>query len=179
MSRNIFTSALIAAILVILVAGNIQAQTQQANADVGASASVLTALTITKNLDVVFGNLSATTLGLVYLSPKGFANSNYVGPNAAAGKVTIAAGISKSINITWPTSITLTDGNIPDDITYNLEVNGNTANVQGTSTLTTSGAGVTTSGTGGFYLWVGGSLVGLTHAVGDYTGTANFKVEYN
>jgi hypothetical protein len=180
MSRNIFTSALVIAMLVILVAGNVQAQTK-ANATVNASADVMTALTITKNTDVAFGNVSATTAGPVYLDPKGLSASNYVGSNAAVGTFTIAGAISQSIHLGWPASVTLTSG--VNNLTYTLKVNGLNAATQASSTtlsLTGGYVDVTTSATGGYYLWVGGNIGQLSSQVaGSYTGTANFTVEYN
>jgi len=181
MLRNIFTSALLAAMLLVLIAGNIQAQTL-ANANVGASATVLTALTITKNTDVAFGNISQTTGGVVYLDPKGLGTSAYVGTTAVVGTLTIAGANSQSIRLTWPATLSLSDG-ATHTMTYTLKVNGLDANTQASSTtlLLTSGYyNATTSAGGGFYLWVGGDLGTLSsQATGAYTGTANFTVEYN
>jgi hypothetical protein len=177
MSRNIFTSAIMIVMLVILVAGNVQAQ---ANATANASATVMTALTITKNTDVAFGNVGATTAGQVYLDPKGAA-STYVGTTAAVGTLTIAGANSQSIHLGWPASVTLTSG--VNTLTYTLKVNGLNANTQASSTtlsLTGGYCDVTTAATGGYYLWVGGNIGTLASQVaGAYTGSANFTVEYN
>lgn len=179
MSRNIFTSALLVTMLVVMIAVNVQAQTQ-ANANVSASASVLTALTITKNTDVAFGNIGATTAGAVTLDPKGVAN-NYVGSTWAVGTLTIGGANTQSIRLIWPASVSLTSG--ANTLTYTLAVNGLNANTQASSsllTLTSGSCSVTTSGTGAYYLWVGGNLGTLSsQATGNYTGTANFLVEYN
>ena len=178
MLRTIFSTALLAAIFMVLVPGTALAQSQ-ANADVTATATVMTALTITKNTNVGFGNVGATTAGVVYLNPKGLATSNYVGTTATVGTLTIAGANSQSVDIVWPASISLT-GTPSGTLTYTLEVNGYTANTQASSSVITSGAGVTTSATGGYYLWVGGNIGQLAaQTAGSYTGTANFTVEYN
>jgi len=180
MLRNIFSLGLVTLILMVLVAGNVLAQTN-ANANVPVSATVLTALTITKNTNVLFGNIGASTAGTVFLDPTGAA-SNYVGTTATVGKLTIAGAVSQSIRFTWPATLSLSDG-ATHTITYTLQVNGNTANTQGASSALTLGGGycdVTTSGSGAYYLWVGGDLGTLSsQAAGTYTGTANFTVEYN
>ncbi len=187
MLRNILNAGFLAITAIVLVAGNLQAQTQ-ANANIGASATVLTALTITKNTDVAFGNVGATTAGIVYLDPKGIATSNYVGASAGVGTFTIAGANTQSIKVGWPTNIDLTDGT--NHLNYVLDVNGYTANTQASSgllTLTSGYVSVTTSGTGGYFLWVGGQLGGSgtsaaalsSQAATTYNGTANFTVEYN
>jgi hypothetical protein len=176
MSRNIFTSALLVTMLVVMVAVNVQAQ----NVNVGATATVTTALSITKGTDVAFGNIGATTPGVVTLDPKMAANA-YVGATAAVGTVTLGAANTSSIRLVWPATVSLTSG--ANTITYTLAVNGFNANTQASSTgltLTSGSCSVTTSATGGYYLWVGGNLGTLsTQATGSYSGTANFSVEYN
>jgi len=180
MLHRLINSALLVALLLILIEGNSFAQTQ-ANATVNASATILAALTITKNTDVVFGNVGATTPGPVYLDPKGLAASNYIGTSAAVGTFTIAAASTQSIHLGWPATVQLTAG--ANHLTYTLKVNGFTASTQASSTtlsLTGGYCDVTTSATGGYFLWVGGDIGTLTtQATGAYTGTANFTVEYN
>jgi hypothetical protein len=185
MLRNLCSAALLAVMLVVLVAGNVQAQVQTTN--IQATATVLTAITLTKGVDVDFGNVSATTPGVVYLNPNG--TSAYVGTTAAVGTFTIAAANSQSIRLGWPTNVTLTDGT--NNLNYVLEVNGYTANTQGSSALLTLTGGyksVTTSASGAYFLWVGGKLGGSgtspaalssqTPAI--YTlATIPFTVEYN
>jgi hypothetical protein len=178
MFRNIFKSTLLLAVLVVLITGNMQAQV--ANANVGATATVMTALTITKNTDVAFGNLGATTPGAVYLNPTSSGTNAYVGTTAALGTVTIAGANTQSIRLGWPASISLTSGG--NSMTYTLEVNGSNTGSKAASSLSLTGGyvSVTTSAAGAYNLWVGGSLGTLSgQATGTYTGTANFTVEYN
>jgi len=177
MSRNIFSSLMLVVMMLVLVTGNIQAQTQ-VNANINATATIMAAITITKNTDVAFGNLGATTAGAVVLSPLGIGSSNYVGSTAAAGTITITAANTTHVVISWPATVTMTSGG--NTMTLTLAVNGNTVNTQSSSTAQSSGSGSTiTSGTGQYYLWVGGSLGTLASQVtGSYTGPANFTVEY-
>ncbi len=187
MKRNTFKAAILTATLVVLIAGNLQAQTQ-ATDNVTATANVLTALSISKITDVTFGNVSATTAGIVYLNPKGLATSNYVGTTAAVGTLTISGANTQSINIGWPTNVTLTDGT--NDLNYVLEVNGYTANTQASSSVITLTSGyytTSTSASGKYYLWVGGQLGGSgtspaalsSQTPTTYTLTFPFTVEYN
>jgi hypothetical protein len=185
MLRNICTAALLAVMLVVLVAGNVQAQVL--STDITATATVLSALTLTKGVNVDFGNVSATTPGIVYLNPNG--TSAYVGTTAAVGTFTIAGASSQSIRLSWPANVTLTDGT--NNLNYVLEVNGYTANTQASSILLTLVGGyksVSTSASGGYYLWVGGQLGGsgtspaalLNQVAAIYTlTTIPFTVEYN
>jgi len=171
--------------LVVLVSGNSLAQTQ-ANANLPASATVLTALTIHKNTDVKFGNVGATTLGIVYLDPTGAA-SNYIGTGAQVGVITIAGATGQDIRITWPSYIDLSHG--LNHLNYVLQVNGYTANTPTSSTpLTSGGSTATTDATSGnYFLFIGGQLGGSTttaaalssQATDTYSGSAPFTVEYN
>lgn len=157
-----------------------------ANADLSASATVLTALTITKNTDVLFGNVGSTTAGVVYLDPKGTAN-NFVGTTAHIGTLTIAGSNSSSVRLTWPANVSLSDGT--HNLNYVLKVNGSSTDQASSSTLAlTSGyTDVTTSASGAYLIFVGGSLgrsnttpaALSSQAAGTYTGTANFTVVYN
>jgi hypothetical protein len=186
MSRNIFSAALLAVMLVVLVAGNAQAQ----SASVNPSATVLAALTITRTADVSFGNIGATTGGAVYLNPQNVANSNYVGASATVGKFTIAGATATDVQIAWPTTITLSDGATPTPhtIVYTLKVTGSVLTAsQATSTdLTSTNPATVTTAAGGdptpgaYFLWVGGSLPQLSgQTTGTYNGTGNITVEYN
>jgi hypothetical protein len=172
MLRNIFTSALLVAILAILVVGNMQAQTN-VSANVGATATVMSALSIAKT-DIAFGNIPASRT--VVLDPKNAANA-YVGSTAAVGTVTITGAVSTDVLVTWPASIPLHLATKPDlTLTLNVIGNASAAN-QATASSLTSGADVVTSAGGNYSLWVGGSLPTSTD-VGLFTGTATFAVEY-
>jgi len=169
MLRNIFTSTLLVTILVVLVAGNMQAQSVTVNS----TATVMTALTIAKT-DMAFGNVPASRA--VVLDPKNAANA-YVGSTAAVGTVTITGANSTAVLATWPATITL-NGPASKTLTLTLAVNGNASSAnQATSTALTSGSAVTTSASGNYSMWVGGNMTTGTD-LGAFTGTATFAVEY-
>ncbi len=170
--KNIFAIAILS---VVTFAAS--AQTYE-TANLSASATVLTALSITNNTALSFGNISATTDGAVVIDPKGTAHA-YVGETKTVGKFTIAAANSTSIEINWPTTLTLSDG-ASHTMTLTFDVNGYATDVPASSTDLTTPADVTTSGSGAYFLFVGGSLGQLaSQTAGTYTGTAAFTVEYN
>jgi hypothetical protein len=178
MLRNLCTAALLAVMLVVLVAGNVQSQT--VNANLNGSATVLTALSIVQSTALAFGNIPASRTAI--LDPKGLSNS-YVGSVHSAGLLTIAGANNTPIIITFPSTMNLTNGTPAQDLTLTLAVTGDKllAN-QSTSGSLTSPAIVTTANVGdatpgAYFVWVGGSLPSGVNAAA-FTGTANFVVEY-
>ena len=170
--KNLFAIAILS-----VIALGVNAQNESAT--VAASATVTTQLTITKNVDMNFGNISGTTDGPVKIDPKGSAHG-YVGATVAVGKLTISAANSTSIKVIWPATIDLSNGTPADDMTLTLDVNGYTTDVPASSTDLTTPADVTTSGSGAYFIYVGGSLGALSsQTAGTYTGSALFEVEYN
>ncbi|MCX6120386.1 MAG: DUF4402 domain-containing protein [Ignavibacteriales bacterium] len=171
MSRNLFSFALLVAMLVVLVAGNMQAQT--VNKNVAATATVMTALTIDAT-NMAFGNIPASKTAVI--DPKGLAHQ-YVGSGVTVGTVTVTGANSTDVLISWPASISLTQsGKTP--LTLTLAVNGDaSAANQATAGTLASGADVVTSGAGNYSLWVGGSLPAGAET-GLFSGNANFSVEY-
>ena len=133
-----------------------------------------------KNNDVNFGNISATTTGEVFLDPQGVA-SNYVGTAASAGKLTITGDGTQSIRVGWPGSVTLTDDD-SHELTLTFAVAGSgTDNQTNSEDLQLEGGYSSVNlGMGAYYIWVGGSLGTLdSQSPGTYTGTADFTIEYN
>jgi len=176
--KNIFKSLMI----VVLFVGLGSSAFAQENDNIKASATVMTALSITGDVDMNFGNISATTDGDVYLDPRGAA-STYVGTTAVEGEFTIAGADSTSLLSSWEDAVTLTE-KVTGTATMNLVVaiSGSDADTQSASTLLDTPAGTlrTTSGTGNYYLWAGGSLGKLTaKAIGTYEGTVTVTVAYN
>ncbi len=169
MLRTIGFASLLVALLIVSTVG-VQAQI---SANVGASANVLSALSIAKS-DLTFGNVPASRTAI--LDPKNAANQ-YVGSTAAVGTVTITGANASHVLVTWPSTITLNDGG-SNNLTLTLSVTGDASNAnQATSTALTSTADVITSGSGNYSMWVGGSLPTGTNA-GNFTGSATFSVEY-
>jgi hypothetical protein len=174
MLRNIFSFALVV-MLVVLFASNIQAQTL-ANANLPTSASVITALSITKTANLAFGNVGQGVTAVI--DPKGSGHS-YVGSTATVGAFTVLGEPSTPVIISWPATLDMTTGG--HTITVTFRVNGDTDPAkQATSAKTnfTSGTACTTDATtGNYYLWVGGSLPTGGNS-GSYSSSANFTVEY-
>ncbi len=178
---------LLASVLSSMIGFGAKAQSN-ANADITTQAVVLSALTITKNTDVSFGNISQTTAGVVFLDPTGV-TSNYVSASAHTGKLTIGAANSTIVKLIWPVSLSLSDG-ASHNLNYDLSLFGKITDSQSASATlngTPGTANVTTSGSGAYYIYVGGSLGGVSgtpaalsnQATGTYTGTANIMAEYN
>jgi hypothetical protein len=169
MLRTICIASLLVALLVIVSTGSVQAQI---NANVNASANVMSALSISATA-MDFGNVPASRTAV--LDPKNAANQ-YVGSTAAVGTVTITGANASHVLVTWPSSITLTDGT--NNLSLTLSVSGDASNAnQATSSALTSTADVVTSGSGNYSMWVGGSLPTGANS-GLFAGSATFAVEY-
>ncbi len=169
MLRNIFTSTLLVAILVILVAGNMQAQTN-VSTNVNANATVISALSIAKT-DIAFGNVPASRS--VVLDPKTSTNNAYLGSQAAAGTVTIT-GANTDVLVSWQSPITL-NGPGGKTLSLALTVYGDPSSLANASLLS-SGADVVPS-SNNYSLWVGGTMTTGTD-LGAFTGASTFSVEY-
>jgi hypothetical protein len=157
-----------------------------------ASVTVQGALSITKDADVDFGNISATTDDVVRLVPDG-SSSSYVGSNAVTGKLTISGAPGADVLITYPAGITLI-ANETDQIAFSMHVYGNDEDIQASALqLSAEGiagenvTGLLNATTGDYFLYVGGALGGTVgtpgaltdQAAGEYTGTVTFEVKYN
>lgn len=196
--KNIVKS-IIYIFIAIIVPGNLVAQDTNESVTLTASAKVLSGLTITKEADVSFGNISATTSDVVRLSPDGSA-SDFVGSSAVVGKIAIFGSPDNSVLISYPAGIKLEafdndpDPNKLGELSFSLHVFGKNEDVQESSSpLSAEGIeGVnvnrTLNGTSGYYyLYVGGSLGGnigtpaklSNQPTGDYTGDVVFEVKYN
>lgn len=174
-----------AACIVLLTLGFSQsasAQTATASATAGASAKILAQLTITKNTDIAFGNLSGTTAGPVVLSPI-LANNANVGATTSVGRFTITGEGTNDVFIKWDATVTLgVSGNDEDDIPMTSIVHSTPADDRPTSgdALGVPDGTVVALVNGELTLWVGGSLPKLTNKPsGTYTGTFNVQVDYN
>lgn len=169
--------------MVVGFAVGAKAQTTQA---VKASATVQATITLTPT-EVQFGNVQKGTTTDVYLNPKGTGHSN-IGTENQVGKLEITASNASHLSITWPSEISLLSGSTP--LFYKIEVNGNTSDAAGSSTLITSGHdNAVTSATGKYFLFIGGNLgtnsgdkkIATTQPNGLYENSTDLKftVEYN
>lgn len=157
------------------------AQNTNESANIQASATVMTQLTITKNVDINFGSVGKNTDGTIVLDPKGL-NNFYVGTGHAVGTFTIVGDAGTSIDLTFPSTITL-NGPSSNTLTVTLDVNGSDVSTnQSSSDDLSSGDNITTHSTNGnYFLWVGGSIpvISTEQVSGAYTGSATFEVAYN
>jgi len=151
----------------ILCAGEVAAATATSNV----SASIVPAITITKNTDMDFANVVAgASAGTVVLSTAGARSATGGatlgnGTGAAAAAFTVSGGPASTYSISVPVSATITSA--PNTMTVN--------------TFTSSPSGTGTLGAGGTQaLSVGATLqVGASQAQGTYTGTFDVTVAYN
>jgi spore coat protein U-like protein len=143
----------------------------QATTSANASATIVTAISLSKTSDLNFGNVVASgSTGTVVLtaggarSVTGGASLGNTGSTAAAS-FTVSGQASATYSITLPSSTTITSGG------NSMTVNTFSSSPSGTGAL---------SGGGSQTLNVGATLqVGASQATGSYTGTFDVTVAYN
>jgi len=156
---------------VVLVAGLTSTVNAQVTATATGSATIITPISITKNVDMNFGNVAVgATLGSVVLTPAG--TRSIIGGvtlPAVTGTVTAAqftvSGLGTStFSISLPSTYTITSG-------------ANTMNID-TFTSTPSGSGTLVAGT--LIVKVGATLdVAASQPAGSYTNATGFPVTVN
>ena len=147
MSRNIFTSTLLVAILVVLVAGNVQAQ----NDHIVTSATVVANVSITGTAPLNFGTIGSNTPGAVVLDPTVAAHHSYVGTDAGVGTFQLTGANKSKLAFTFvSTSLVGTSSSI----LFTPTVIGGATHADATPVT----SGTPYSIDGAYYLWVGGSL---------------------
>jgi hypothetical protein len=160
------------AVLALLASAKAGAQQNSATTSANASATIVTAISLTKTADLNFGAVVAGgTSGTVVLTAAGARSAtggttlgNTAGASAAA--FTVAGQPSATYTITLPASTTITFGG-----SATMTVNNFTSSPSGTGTL---------SGGGSQTLSVGATLqVGASQEPGTYTGSFNVTVAYN
>ena len=164
--KNLIT--LIAAVVLVAVTATVNAQV---TGTATGSATIITPISIAKNVDMNFGNIAVSaTLGSVVLTPAG--TRSIIGGvtlPAAIGTVSAAqftvSGLGTStFSITLPTTYTITSGS-------------NTMNID-TFTSTPSGSGTLVAGT--LIVKVGATLdVAASQPAGSYTNGTGFPVIVN
>ena len=153
----------------------------QEEATATVDATVLANLTLTKNLDVNFGNIPAT--GTPILVPSGSGHTD-VGTQAVVGKFTVSGSDGVQMSVVYDASITLGDGGT-NTMTFTSDLDGFATDDPGSATGVVSGNQVTL-GASGYYFWLGGNLGTLgNQATGTYAsdatgGSGNFTltIEY-
>lgn len=144
-------------------------QVQAQSADVNVAANVKAAINLTKNLDVNFDDISATSSPV--LDPNG--SNQDVNTAASSGKLTVGisgASTAQDVQVSWDqSSVTLGDGSSAT-MTFTPDISGNTTDDAGTSTDITNGANVQTSASGDYFIYVGGNLGSLSgQTAGSYS----------
>jgi hypothetical protein len=165
----------IAAFTIIALACGINKVSAQASATASASANIVTPITITKNVDMNFGNVAvqALTGGTVVMdtvgarTPTAGVTLPAVAGTVAAAEFTIAGQASYTYAITLPASVTIYDAGSA----HNMVVDNFTSNPTSTGALSTGGTET---------LQVGATLnVGAGQAAGAYTSSTPFTVTVN
>ncbi len=168
----------IAAIFVIatFAANNASAQTAATATNVPASATIASAMGITRTVDLSFGSVSpaaGTTSTLILDESDG---------RTVAGGATLVLGgtvTSASFDVTGDTSATyaFTD---PGNITLTSGGDTMTVNTWTALSATSGTATLTLDGTGADTMTIGATLnMAAAQAAGDYTGTFNLTIDYN
>jgi len=164
-----------AIVTVAVVLGCTSSSFAQATATAAASATIITPITITKTVDMNFGNVavSATIAGTAVLAPAGTRTTGGAGGvtlpatvgTVAAATFTVAGQASYTYAITLPASATITSSG------HTMTVNGFTSSPSATGLL--SSGGVQT-------LTVGATLnVAAAQAAGTYTNASGVPVTVN
>lgn len=141
-----------------------------ATATANVTAKIVPAISIVKQADLLFGELSAgATPGTVVIDPAGSRTATggvtFAGTTFSVASFTVSGGANKTYSITLPGSITISDG------TNTMTVDTFTSNPSGTGTLDASGTQTLT---------VGATLsVGANQPPGTYSGTFQVSVDYN
>ncbi len=168
------SSARVIALLVItvLAALGTYSESNAATATANATATVVTPIAISKNLDMLFGKFIAGTGGSVVLGT--------AGSRAATGGVTLftqgstqnaaSFAVSGAENSTYAITLPASSVSLSDGAAHTMTVGSFVSNPSGTGILT---AGAQT-------LLVGGTLtVSSAQAPGNYTGSFSVSVDYN
>lgn len=170
--KNIAKSLVIAAIAIV----SANSSFAQATATASASATIITPITIVKDVDMNFGNVavSATIAGTVVLSPASGRTTGGAGGvtlpattgTVAAASFTVSGQGSYTYAITLPTSTTITDAG-----SHTMTVNGFTSTPSATGLLSAGGSQTLT---------VGATLnVSANQAAGTYTNATGVPVTVN
>lgn len=171
--KNFFKSLAIASIAFVGLSTNANAQ---ATATASASATIITPISIVKDVDMNFGNVavSATIAGTAVLAPAGTRTTGGAGGvtlpattgTVSAASFTVSGQASYTYAITLPTSCVITDG-----ASHNMTVDNFTSTPSSTGLL---------SGTGSQVLNVGATLnVAAAQASGLYTNATGVPVTVN
>jgi len=142
------------------------------------SASVLTAIDMTKNLDLQFGSFAHGVGGTVTIA------ANSAGDRTASGPILYNSGTtqvsSAKFTVTGDANHSFTIG-LPADNTKSITTGGESPSTMALNFTSSPAAGTATlDGSGNSIIYVGAVLqVAATQAAGAYTGTFDVTVNYN
>jgi hypothetical protein len=184
--KSVLTLALVAGLGFV---ANAQLVTT-ANADATATATVLTDISITKDLDIAFGNVQTGTIPT--LDATTFASSAFVGATAAIGKFTVQGTPTASVLVTFTALVTMENEDATDalDFTPTVVRTALTADLDGATNVPNNSAYVINNSAAGAivgtdHFFIGGTLTEVgggnipADASGLYTGTFTLTVAYN
>ena len=132
---------------------------------------VYSLLSLTKNVDIVFGNVSGTSTPI--MDPIGITgNKTDLGTSYTVGVFTLGGTDGVPVSVSYDASVALADGAAGDDIIFTPDVAGHITAANQVDAAGVASESSVTLGPAGYTIWVGGNLGTLSNqAVGDYTAT--------
>jgi hypothetical protein len=164
-------------ILFVVLGGFAASSFGQATATATSTATIVTPISIGKDVDMNFGNVAVKAAGTVVLPANSAPTRTYTGgitfPNVtgtvAAAQFTVSGQNDYTYSISLPSTLTLTRASGTETMVVD--------NFVSTPTVTDAG---TLSGTGSQILYVGATLnVGAAQAAGVYQNPTGFNVTVN
>ena len=149
------------ALLVVPIASAQSSASQSATI----SATVISALSMTKSQDLAFGSIAQGTARTVAVT------------DASAAKFTIIGHASTPVTVSYtaPANLTSASNTLP----FSAIVRAHTADAPASSSALPSGGLITLNGSGHGYVFLGGTLTAsASQAVGAYSGSFSIRVDY-
>lgn len=129
------------------------------------SATVIAALSVSKDQDLAFGDLPQNSSSTVEVT------------DAGAVKFTVGGEPNKNVTFTLTSPANLTNG--ANNLPFVEDVQVNTTDAPGTAAALTDGATEALSGTGALFVYLGGTVTAApAQATGAYSGTFTLQVDY-
>ena len=152
----------------LLVASQLTFAQSSASANVTVNAKVIASLSITPTSATLdFGEVAQGTSPAAIAPASGIAFTVAGEPNHAA-------------TLTYNATATLNGPNGSTPLTFTASVIGNTTNSTSGAASLSSGTSITLSGSGNYYIWLGGSLGSIlaSQTTGQYSGALTITVSY-
>jgi len=155
------------ALSTLLVASQLTFAQSSASANVTVQAKVIAALSITPTSATLdFGEVAQGTQPAI--AP------------ASGIAFTVAGEPNHAATLTYNSTATLNGPNGSTPLTFTANVIGNTTNSTSGAASLSSGTSITLSGSGNYYIWLGGSLGSIlaSQTTGQYSGALTITVSY-